>query len=73
MNLQPQTENGRRLANVVSNWIKLSPEFAVDKLKRMLLTYSLELKNKDGFVGVLYGQNVLDESPPILVKIEILF
>ena len=72
MNFQPQSEGGKRLFSFLANWIKKSPEFAVDKIKRIFLTFSVDLKNRDGFVAALYGQNVLDESPPVLVHGKIL-
>ena len=69
MELDPQSENGKRLLAILLRWVTQSPEFAVDKLKRMFLTYSLSVKNEDGFLAVLYGQNVLDNSPLNLVQL----
>ena len=69
MEFQPQSENGKRLITVLANWTTKSPEWAVDKLKRMFIANSLKVKNEDKFVGALYGQKVLKESPCALVRV----
>lgn len=59
MEFQPPSENGKHLTAVLENWLKKSPEWAVDKLKRMFIANSLKVKNEDAFVGALYGQILL--------------
>ena len=67
MDFQPQTETGKLLCTVLSNWLKKSPESVIDKLRRLFLMNSLKVKNDDGFITALYGQNILDETPSALV------
>ena len=71
MELAPQTEHGRTLFSVLNNWMEKSPEYVVDKLKRIFLMNSLEIQKGDEFITVLYGQSVLDDSPSVLVQLRI--
>ena len=71
MELQLQTEDGKRLTTVLADWMKKS-QLIENELKRMLLMCSLSMKSEDKFITVLYGQKVLDESPCVLVQIKIL-
>ena len=68
MEFQPQTETGKRLVTILAAWMRESREFALNKLKRLFLTNSVKVKNEDGFVAALYGQNVLDQTPSLLVQ-----
>lgn len=68
MELQPESEDGKRLFTVLAGWMEKSPDLVVDELKRMLLMCSLKLKSEDNFITVLYGQKLLEESPSILVN-----
>ena len=72
MEIQLQTETGKFVAFALGTWMRKSPELAVDRLKRLFLTNSLKVKNEDGFVAALYGQNVLDETPSVLVQAQVL-
>ena len=58
MKLEPQSENGKILVTVQSNWIEKSPDLAVDELKRMFLISSLKLKDEDACITVLYAQRL---------------
>ena len=70
MEFQPQTRTGKFLVNVLEAWMGKSPEFALDKLKQMLVTKALRVKNEDGFLAALYSQKVLDETPSVFVRIQ---
>lgn len=72
MEFQPQSQHGKRLLPLLKTWIEKSPESAVDKLKRVFITFSVDVRNEDKFVTFLYGQNALNESPSVLVKVKIL-
>ena len=71
MEFKPTSETGIGLLAVLKKWMDQSPEFAVDKLKRVFLRYSLQVQSEDRFVTLLYSQSVLDESPSALVKFRI--
>ena len=71
MEFKLQSENGKRLSSVLANWKSKSPELVVDRLKRFFLAYSMKVKNEDGLVAVLYGQNVVDEPPPRMVYFQV--
>ena len=49
MEIEPQTENGKRLFNVLTNWMDKYPTLVVGDLKRILYLCSLKLKNGDEY------------------------
>jgi len=70
MELEPQSENGKRLLTVLASWFSNfhGAGSVSEKLKRMLLMYASKVRNEDAFILALHGQSVVHESPIILVK-----
>ena len=73
MELEPKTEKGKRLRELLENWLKISPEPAMDSIKRTFLMYSTKTVDEDSFLVSLYGQKVLDMTPLCLVIIDGIF
>ena len=63
-----QTETGKRLHEILAHRMIQAPESVLDKLKRVFVGLSIDMENEDKFIAALYGQQVLDESPLILVR-----
>ena len=54
MELEPKTEKGRRLCQVLQSWLTKSPESVLDLIKRAVLMYSTKTVNEDSFLVSLY-------------------
>lgn len=72
MEFEPKSEIGKSVLTVLDDWMKKSPDWALDKLKRIFITNSPQVANEDEFLAALYGQNILDETPPVLVRLQTL-
>ena len=63
MDLESETENGKRLSSLLLDWNSKFPDRAMDFSKRVFLMYASKLVNDDAFIAALYGQRVVDEPP----------
>ena len=68
MDMEPQTEDGKVLTELLTSWISKTPELAKDKIKRLFLMYASKILNEDSFIASLYGQGVVDEPPLEMVR-----
>ena len=68
MELEPETENGKRLCALLNAWTTRSPDLAFDKLKRVFILWGSKMIKEDEFIAALYGQGVGDETLLHLVR-----
>ena len=68
MESEPKSVIAIRVHELLSNFIATSPDTAVEKLTRVFIFLATQIKNEDSFLGALYGQEALDETPLGLVR-----
>ena len=67
MELEPTTECGKRLHNLLRRWISESPQAARNDLHRLFTLHAFKMENQATFLDALSGQGTLEDQSGYLV------
>ena len=73
MELDPTSENGKRLNQLLNSWLSKASDLPIDVLTRVFLMYAMKIENQENFLDALYGQQVLQEPHWDVVRNDIEF
>ena len=73
MELEPTSETGKRLNELLNNWLSKASDLPVDVLARVFLMYAMKTENQENFLDAMYGQRVLQEPHWDVVRNDVEF